>query len=67
MAFAMFIVLMACTAVLFPDPQKATDDFKSFAKVNEGRLYKLLKTCMDLQTDLKNLVKSTVSILKLAW
>ena len=45
----------------FPDPQKAMEDLHAFAKLNEGRLYKLLKTCMDTQVDLKSLVKSTVS------
>ena len=37
------------------------EDLHAFAKLNEGRLYKLLKTCMDTQVDLKSLVKSTVS------
>lgn len=45
----------------FPDPMKARDDLNAFAKLNESRLYKLLKTCMDVQTDLKGLVKATVS------
>jgi hypothetical protein len=45
----------------FPDPQKASEDLQTFAEKNEGRLYKLLKTCMDLQTDLKSLVKARVS------
>lgn len=36
------------------------EDLHAFAKLNEGRLYKLLKTCMDIQVDLKSLVKSTV-------
>lgn len=45
----------------FPDPQKVADDLHAFAKLNESRLYKLLKTCMDTQTDLKTLVKSTAS------
>lgn len=35
---------------------------QAFAKLNEGRLYKLLKTCMDIQTDLKGLVKSYVCL-----
>ncbi|KAF8624977.1 hypothetical protein AX15_005612 [Amanita polypyramis BW_CC] len=43
----------------FSDPHKATEDLQGFAKLNEPRLYKLLKTCMDPQTDLKGLVKST--------
>ncbi|KAI0064905.1 cohesin-associated protein Pds5 [Artomyces pyxidatus] len=46
-------------AATFPDPQKASDDLNAFAKLNEGRLYKLLKTCMDPQTDLKTLIKSS--------
>lgn len=46
---------------MFPDPQKVTDDLQTFAKLNESRLYKLLKTCMDSQTDLKGLVKASVS------
>lgn len=45
----------------FPDSHKATEDLRGFAKLNEKRLYKLMKTCMDPQTDLKNLVKATVS------
>ncbi|GJE86522.1 hypothetical protein PsYK624_026020 [Phanerochaete sordida] len=51
-------------AATFPDPQKATEDLEAFAKMNEGRLYRLLKTCMDLQTDLKTLVKSQTEFLK---
>ncbi|KAH8116096.1 armadillo-type protein [Phellopilus nigrolimitatus] len=46
-------------STLFPDPQKAAEDLQTFAKVNEQRLYKLLKTCMDPQTDLKGLVKAS--------
>ncbi|KAG5654557.1 hypothetical protein H0H81_000082 [Sphagnurus paluster] len=45
--------------VSFPDPFKVTEDLEAFAKMNEGRLYKLLKACMDPQTDLKTLVKSS--------
>lgn len=47
-------------AALCPDPHRALDDLLAFAKLNEGRLFKLLHTCMDPQTDLKNLVKATV-------
>ncbi|KAI0075977.1 ARM repeat-containing protein [Panus rudis PR-1116 ss-1] len=46
-------------AATFPDPHKATEDLKAFAKSNENRLYKLLKICMDPQTDLKTLIKTT--------
>ncbi|CAE6488948.1 unnamed protein product [Rhizoctonia solani] len=41
------------------DASKLADDLRAFAKLNESRLYKLLKTCVDPQTDLKTLVKST--------
>ncbi|KAF8869879.1 armadillo-type protein, partial [Infundibulicybe gibba] len=46
-------------AATYQDPHKAAEDLNSFAKLNEGRLYKLLKTCMDPQTDLKGLIKAT--------
>ncbi|KAF8189855.1 cohesin-associated protein Pds5 [Mycena galopus ATCC 62051] len=42
-----------------PDSHKASEDLHAFAKLNEQRLYKLFKTCLDLQTDLKSLVKAT--------
>ena len=44
----------------FPDAQKAAEDLQNFARLNEQRLYKLMKTCMDPQTDLKGLVKAMV-------
>ncbi|TRM60411.1 armadillo-type protein [Schizophyllum amplum] len=43
----------------FPEPVKAAEDLKAFAKMNENRLYKLLRNAMDVQVDLKALVKST--------
>ncbi|KAL0069681.1 Sister chromatid cohesion protein pds5 [Marasmius tenuissimus] len=43
----------------FPDPPKAAEDLRAFANLNENRLYKLLRTCMDVQTDLKGLIKAT--------
>ena len=47
-------------AAQLPDPQKAAEDLAAFAKLNEGRLYSLFKACIDVQTDLKTLIKSTV-------
>lgn len=46
----------------FSNPVKIEDDLTAFAKRNDRRLYKLLKTCMDLQTDLKGIVKASVRI-----
>ncbi|TCD68846.1 hypothetical protein EIP91_009560 [Steccherinum ochraceum] len=48
----------------FLDPVKASEDLHAFADMNESRLYKLLKSCMDPQTDLKTLVKSSSEFLK---
>ncbi|CCM05112.1 uncharacterized protein FIBRA_07319 [Fibroporia radiculosa] len=48
----------------FPEPQKVAEDLHAFADLNEGRLYKLLKTCMDTQVDLKSLIKSTNEFLR---
>lgn len=36
----------------------------NFAKANENRLYKLLKTCMDPQSDLKSIVKASNEFLR---
>ncbi|OSD08806.1 hypothetical protein PYCCODRAFT_1380708 [Trametes coccinea BRFM310] len=52
------------TAAQFPEPHKAAEDLQAFAKLNEGRLYKLLKTCMDIQTDLKGLMKAQSEFLR---
>lgn len=46
----------------FPDPVKASEDLHSFAKLNENRLYKLMKTCTDPQSDIKSIIKATASI-----
>ncbi|PPQ74839.1 hypothetical protein CVT26_005219 [Gymnopilus dilepis] len=51
-------------AASFPDPVKAAEDLQNFAKLNENRLYKLLKTCMDSQTDIKGLVKASNEFVK---
>ena len=44
-----------------PDPNKTAEDLNKFAKANEKQLYKLLKTLLDPQTDLKTLIKNHVS------
>jgi sister-chromatid-cohesion protein PDS5 len=48
----------------FPDPQKAAQDLHDFAKANENRLYKLLKTCVDPQSDVKSIVKASNEFLR---
>lgn len=57
-------------AATFPDPVKAAEDLEAFARLNENRLYKLLKACMDPQTDLKTFAKSSVntdSVVTMFW
>ncbi|CED83559.1 Sister chromatid cohesion complex Cohesin, subunit PDS5 [Phaffia rhodozyma] len=44
-------------SVMFPDASKAASDLREFAELNENRLYVLLRSAMDPQTDLKTLVK----------
>lgn len=48
----------------FPDPVKAAEDLHEFAKANENRLYRLLKTCVDPQSDLKSIVKASGEFLR---
>uniref|UniRef100_A0A0W0GEX7 Cohesin-associated protein pds5 n=2 Tax=Moniliophthora roreri TaxID=221103 RepID=A0A0W0GEX7_MONRR len=43
----------------FPDPIKTSEDLNTFAKNNDKRLYKLLKTACSVDTDLKSLIKAT--------
>jgi sister-chromatid-cohesion protein PDS5 len=45
----------------FVDVEKAKKDLDAFVDANEPRLYKLLKSCGDPQTDLSTLVKARVS------
>jgi hypothetical protein len=54
-------VSLTGTSGQYADPQKAAEDLHAFAKLNEGRLYKLLKVCLDPQTDVRTLSKTTVS------
>ncbi|KAF7289956.1 hypothetical protein MIND_01370800 [Mycena indigotica] len=46
-------------STLSSDPHKTAEDLMAFANLNEQRLYKLFRTCMDPQTDLKGLVRAT--------
>ncbi|KAG7446844.1 cohesin-associated protein Pds5 [Guyanagaster necrorhizus] len=51
-------------AALYPDSSKAADDLFGFAKLNDQTAYKLLKKCIDPQTDFKTLVKRRSEFLK---
>jgi hypothetical protein len=45
----------------FVDVEKARKDMESFAAINEQKLYRLYKICVDVHSDLESLVKSRVS------
>jgi sister-chromatid-cohesion protein PDS5 len=47
--------------MFFAEPDKAKKDLHAFADANEQRLYKLFKTCVDVQSDLRTIVKARVS------
>ena len=46
----------------FVDVEKARKDMESFAAINEQKLYRLYKICVDVHSDLESLVKSRVSL-----
>ncbi|KIM42318.1 hypothetical protein M413DRAFT_444743 [Hebeloma cylindrosporum] len=52
-------VVIQHIAASFADPVKASEDLHSFAKLNENRLYRLMKTCNDPQSDIKSVIKAT--------
>ncbi|EPQ30988.1 uncharacterized protein PFL1_01177 [Pseudozyma flocculosa PF-1] len=51
-------------ATQFGDPQRAQSDLHAFAKLNDARIYRLLKTCFDPQQELKALVKARADALR---
>ncbi|ORY30387.1 armadillo-type protein [Naematelia encephala] len=57
-------VINAISAQHFADPEKARKDMETFAAVNEPRLYKLFKTCVDPHTDLRTLIKARNELLR---
>ncbi|CAG8466344.1 1004_t:CDS:10, partial [Ambispora gerdemannii] len=47
-----------------PDPQKAANHLSNFTKIGDAQLYKLIKDCMDPQSDYKTVKKSQKEVLK---
>lgn len=45
-----------------PDQEKAKEALLKFAKANEKQLYKIMRTLMDVGTDVKTLVKNQVRV-----
>ncbi|KAJ3152811.1 hypothetical protein HDU89_001014 [Geranomyces variabilis] len=48
----------------FPDAKTAQTQLQKFAKANDGRIYKLMRSVMDLQSDYKPLIKNIKEIIK---
>ncbi|CAG8738804.1 10252_t:CDS:2, partial [Ambispora leptoticha] len=47
-----------------PDPQKSANQLSNFTKIGDPQLYKLIKDCMDSQSDYKTVKKSQKEALK---
>lgn len=45
----------------FADVEKAKKDMNAFAAINDQTLYRLYRQCVDIQSDLRTLVKARVS------
>lgn len=49
------------------DSSKASEDLHAFASMNESRLYKAFRSCIDPKSDLKTLAKSQVELIPSFW
>lgn len=54
----------AIVRALFGDSEKARKDLSTFASVNEPRMYKLFRTLVDPQSDLRAIVKARNELLR---
>ncbi|KAF5351176.1 hypothetical protein D9756_008405 [Leucocoprinus leucothites] len=61
---ALNVCIQTLTAYVYSNDHKASEDLHTFAKMNENRLFKLLKTCFSTQTDIKTLAKTSTDFLK---
>ncbi|KAK8847427.1 hypothetical protein IAR55_005285 [Kwoniella newhampshirensis] len=57
-------IIDAIARMSFGDVEKAKKDLQGFAAVNEPRLYKLYKTCVDMQSTLLSVVKARNEFLR---
>ncbi|QSL65841.1 hypothetical protein MERGE_000119 [Pneumocystis wakefieldiae] len=55
---------IVCLKSLYGDASKAELDFEKFSRLNDRRLYKLLRDCMNLSSDYKQIQKSQKEFLK---
>ncbi|KAF9443853.1 ARM repeat-containing protein [Macrolepiota fuliginosa MF-IS2] len=58
------VYVQTLTSWIYANDHKASEDLHTFAKMNENRLYKLLKTCFNPQSDIKTLAKSSHEFLR---
>ncbi|PWN28534.1 hypothetical protein BDZ90DRAFT_218538 [Jaminaea rosea] len=49
---------------LFPDSDKAAQDLAAFAKLNDSRIYRLIKASIDPSTDLKTYIKARAEAIR---
>nr|XP_019008459.1 uncharacterized protein I206_07018 [Kwoniella pini CBS 10737]OCF47240.1 hypothetical protein I206_07018 [Kwoniella pini CBS 10737] len=57
-------VIDAIARSYFGDAEKAKKDLNAFAAANEARLFKLYKTCIDIQSSLASIVKAKNELLR---
>ncbi|WWD21518.1 hypothetical protein CI109_106004 [Kwoniella shandongensis] len=57
-------IIDAMARMFFGDVEKAKKDLQGFAAVNEPRLYKLYKTCVDMQSGLSAIIKARNELLR---
>lgn len=63
-AVVLFVRLTSSTPATFADPLKADADLHRFAKLNDQRLYKLLRSLMDPDSDLGVIIKNRNEVLR---
>lgn len=49
---------------IMAEPEKAAADLSAFAKMNDSRIYRLIKACLDPNTDLKTYIKARAEALR---
>jgi sister-chromatid-cohesion protein PDS5 len=52
------------STILMPNGEKATHDLLAFAKTNDTRIFRLLKACIDPNTDFKSYLKARTEALR---
>ncbi|KAH8918667.1 ARM repeat-containing protein [Atractiella rhizophila] len=56
--------IITMLARTYPNPTQAAEDLHKFAKLNEQRMYQMLNTLMDVQSDLKTILKTRLECIR---